>query len=502
MAVGFGTSGVRGLVTELTDRVCAGYVRAFYRHARDQGAPPRVALAGDLRASTPRLLRAAAWAVAGEGGQVEFCGLIPTPALAHHAMQRGCSGLMVTGSHIPEDRNGLKFYLPRGEILKADEAAIAARYVELTANAETDPGFAGAFDAEGRLGPAVAPALPEPESAALAAYERRYLEFFPRGCLAGRRLVLYEHSSVARDLLGRLLEQLGARVVRVGRAEHFVPVDTEAVEHPEQLAARVRAEAADALVSADGDGDRPLLVDEQGRQVRGDLLGLLTARYLRADVVVAPVSCTTALERCGAFRRVVRTRIGSPYVVAALEEAVRAGARRAVGFEANGGVLLAADLLGEVPGARLTALPTRDAVLPLLAVLHAASRRAMRLAQLVRELPARFTASGLLRPFPSEAGRALVARLAAGGAAAAQEFWGATFGAVEAVDFTDGARVTFAGGDIVHIRPSGNAPEFRVYTEATTPEAAETLNARAREWIRQQVGAQPVPPGLSPAAAS
>lgn len=494
MAVGFGTSGVRGLVSELTDQVCAAYVRAFYRHARDQGAPPRVALAGDLRSSTPRLLRAAAWAVQSEGGQVEYCGFIPTPALAHHVLCRGCAGLMVTGSHIPDDRNGLKFYLPRGEILKADEAAIAARYAALTAAGNSDPRLAGAFDSHGMFWPEVPPELPAPEPAALEAYQRRYLEFFPRGCLAGKRLVLYEHSSVARDLLGRLLEQLGARVVRVGRTERFRPVDTEAVDNLDQLANLVRTERADALVSADGDGDRPLVLDEQGRQVRGDLLGLLTARYLRADVVAAPVSCTTALERCGAFARVVRTRIGSPYVVAALEEAVRAGARRAVGFEANGGVLLASDWVGETPGAHLAALPTRDAVLPLLAVLHAASQRALRLSQLVRELPPRFTVSGLLRPVPTATGSALVERLATGGREAARAFWGPDFGEVQAVDFTDGARVTLAGGDILHIRPSGNAPEFRVYTEAASPEAAEALNARARAWICQQLGLATPPP--------
>ncbi len=494
MAVGFGTSGVRGLVSELTDRECVLYARAFWGHARAQGAPGRVVLAGDLRSSTPRLLRAVAHAIVREGGTPEFCGFIPTPALAHHARQSGVAGVMVTGSHIPDDRNGLKFYLPRGEILKADEAAISATYAALAAAGELEEEWAAAFDPAGMFRPEVADELPPPDATAAAAYERRYRDFFPPGCLAGKRVVLYEHSTVSRDCLGRLLEHLGARVVRVGRADRFIPVDTEAVENPEQLAAWVRAEGADALVSADGDGDRPLVVDEQGRQVRGDLLGLLTARYLRADVVVAPVSCTTALELCGAFRRVVRTRIGSPYVVAALEAAVRAGARRAVGFEANGGVLLGSDLSGEVPGTHLTALPTRDAALPVLAVLHAAGRRALRVSQLARALPARFTASGLLRPFPRETGHALVERLAAGGVAAAQQFWGTTFGEVRAVDFTDGARVTFAGGDIVHIRPSGNAPEFRVYTEAATPEAAEANNVRARQWICRQVASMPSPP--------
>ncbi len=494
MAVGFGTSGVRGLVSELTDRVCVLYVRAFYRHARAQGAPPEVCLAGDLRSSTPRLLRAAAWAIQNEGGTCTFAGFIPTPALAHHAGQRGCAALMVTGSHIPDDRNGLKFYLPRGEILKTDEAAISAQYAALEAAADTDPRLEGAFDAGGMFWPEVPPELPAADPAALEAYQRRYLEFFPRGCLAGKRLVLYEHSTVAREPLGHLLEALGARVIRVDRAAQFLPVDTEAVDHLDALAARVRAERADALVSADGDGDRPLVVDEHGRQVPGDLLGLLTARHLRADFVAAPVSCNTALERCGAFPRVVRTRIGSPYVVAALEEARRAGARRPVGFEANGGVLLGGEVAGDVPGTHLAALPTRDAVLPILAVLHAAGRRALRLSQLVAELPPRFTASGLLRPFPTRPGRERVERLAAGGITAVRAFWGTGFGEVEAVDFTDGVRVTLAGGDILHIRPSGNAPEFRVYTEAASRQAAEALNARAREWICLQSGPPPNPP--------
>lgn len=483
MPVGFGTSGVRGLVTELTDRECTLYTRAFYQYARGLGAPPEVALAGDLRCSTPRLLRAIAWAIEREGGRVEFCGYLPTPALAYYARQHGRAAVMVTGSHIPEDRNGLKFYLPRGEILKTDEAAIAARHATLAAAGEADEMMVGVFDAQGAFWLETPPELPPPAPHAAEAYAQRYLDFFPPGALAGRRLVLYEHSAVGRDLLGRLLERLGARVVRTGRAAGFIPVDTEAVENPAQLAAWVRAENAEALVSTDGDGDRPLLVDERGTLVRGDVLGLLTAAALRADVVVAPVSCNTALELCGTFRRVVRTRIGSPYVVAALEEAVRAGARRAMGFEANGGFFLASDLTSAEPGRRLAALPTRDAVLPLLVVLHASGRRALRVSQLVRELPQRFTASGRLRPFPTTLGRALVGQLEAGGTAAVTALFGEAFGAVREVDFTDGTRVIFASGDIVHVRPSGNAPEFRVYTESASPEAAEFINERARELV-------------------
>lgn len=489
MALGFGTSGLRGLVTELTDRECGLYTRAFYRHARDQGAPPVVSLAGDLRRSSPRILRAVAWAIRQEGGTPEFCGFIPTPALAGRALERRQAAVMVTGSHIPDDRNGIKFYLPYGEILKADEAAIAARYAEFSAAAASDDALAGTFDARGMFRLENPPDHGAPDPHAVAAYEQRYLAFFPPGCLAGKRIVLYEHSSVARDLLGRLLEKLGARVARVGRSDQFIPVDTEAVTNTAQLAEWVRAEGADALVSADGDGDRPLLVDERGTGVRGDALGILVAAHLHADTVVAPVNCSTALELCGWFRRVVRTRIGSPYVVAALQEAVQAGARRVVGFEANGGFLLASEIAGDTPGTRLTPLPTRDAALPLLTVLHAASKHVLRLSQMVRDLPPRYTHSGLLSPFPPERGRALVAGIEAGGVTAAQRLLGDAFGEVRSLDFTDGARITLAEGDIVHLRPSGNAPEFRVYTEASSPAAAAANNERARELIRRLAGA-------------
>lgn len=486
MALGFGTSGLRGLVTELTDRACALYTRAFVRYLKDRGeARGPVALAGDLRASTPRLLRAVAWAVRQEGLEAEWCGFIPTPALAHHAFGRRLPSLMVTGSHIPDDRNGLKFHLPWGEVLKADEAAIALRHTTLADELERDETQAAFFGADGSFYFDDLPSLGAPQPDAEAAYLRRYLEFFPRGCLAGRRVVVYEHSSVARDLLGQLLERLGAQVIRVGRSDRFIPVDTEAVEDPAQLAGWVQAHQADALVTADGDGDRPLVVDERGAVVRGDVLGILVAAYLKADTVVAPVSCNTALERCDWFRRVTRTRIGSPYVIAGMQAALEAGARRVVGFEANGGFLLGSDVSGEVPGSTLTALPTRDAALPILAALHAAARRALRLSQLVAGLPRRFTRSGLLRPFPTDQGRALVARFERGGVPEVEQCFGPTFGMVKVLDFTDGARVTFADDTIVHVRPSGNAPEFRVYTEAETEERAAASLEQALVRVRQ-----------------
>ena len=130
MALRFGTSGLRGLVSDMTDRECCLYTLAFLRYVKTRCSPRAVAVAGDHRKSTPRVIRAAAFAAHQEGLPVDYCGLIPTPAVAAHGLRHQIPGIMVTGSHIPEDRNGIKYNMPWGEGLKGDEAEISLRYRE------------------------------------------------------------------------------------------------------------------------------------------------------------------------------------------------------------------------------------------------------------------------------------------------------------------------------------------------------------------------------------
>jgi phosphomannomutase len=488
VALRFGTSGVRGLVTEMTDRECWLYTRAFLQYLKAIGSSARVvALAGDYRESTPRILRAVALAVRDEGLEVDFCGAVPTPAILYYGILHHIPSIMVTGSHVPEDRNGIKFNLPWGEVLKSDEAGITRLYEELKKlEASAAATGSGRFDEQGA-------SLPDPRAetgpaseAAQRAYLDRYLSFFRPESLSGAKVVLYEHSSVSRQVLRQLLESLGAQVLPVGRSHRFVAVDTEAVENEGQISQWVKEYGADALVSADGDGDRPLVADETGKIVRGDILGILVAAFLGADTVCAPVSCNTALEICGLFSRVVRTRIGSPFVVEAMQEALRQGRQRVVGFEANGGFLTGSDL--SAPGLRglLRALPTRDAILPILCLLTRSRREGKPISKLLAELPARYTSSGLLRPFDTDRGRAVVETLRKGGEQAAREWFEERFGPVTAMDFTDGARMTFSDGSIVHLRPSGNAPEFRCYTEAASPELAERMNRAALRIVAEK----------------
>jgi phosphomannomutase len=299
----------------------------------------------------------------------------------------------------------------------------------------------------------------------------------PRDALRGWRVGVWQHSSVARDLLVDVLDGLGAEVEALGRSDGFVAVDTEAVsgDTATELAGWVRSHGLDALVSTDGDADRPLLVDETGALIRGDVIGILTAKFLGADVVVTPVTSNSAIEATGFFRQVVRTRVGSPFVIAGM-----AGAKgRVVGFEANGGVLLGSDVT--VNGTTLTALPTRDALLPILSVLGAARVAGQPLSQLVGTLPPRFARSDRLEHVPVERSALLLDTLRKDAAGFFQPQ-----GSVAAVSDVDGQRYELSSGDIIHYRPSGNAPELRCYTEASTPDRAEELLAwglRAAEAV-------------------
>ena len=485
MALRFGTSGLRGLVSDMTDRECCLYTLAFLRYVKTRCSPRAVAVAGDHRKSTPRVIRAAAFAAHQEGLPVDYCGLIPTPAVAAHGLRHQIPGIMVTGSHIPEDRNGIKYNMPWGEVLKGDEAEISLRYRESAEEeAERIRRGTSAFDERGDLRPEPGFDLGPENPDAGRGYVERLLRFFPAGCLAGLKVVFYQHSCVSRRILPEVLRRLGADVVEVGWSETFVPVDTEAVEETERLAEWVIGNEAHALVSADGDGDRPLVVDEKGRVVRGDVLGILVADFLQADSVSVPVSCNTALEKSGRFRNVSRTRIGSPYVIESMLNAVRAGYRRVVGYEANGGFLTAADLTAPDSQRILPALPTRDAALPIIALLVRSRNQGQAISALVSSLPARFTQSGLLRDVPTETGKAIVETIIRHGREGVSRIFGESFGPFQGMDCTDGARIVFATGDIVHLRPSGNAPEFRCYTESSSERRAGEINRAALGMIR------------------
>jgi len=527
----FGTSGLRALVTEMTDRECYINARGFLAAMQRCGevkTGSRVSLAGDLRSSTGRILQACAAAIRDVGLETDYCGRVPSPALALHGFSRRQASIMVTGSHIPDDRNGIKFNKPTSEVLKSDEPGVLQAVAGIRAMVDNWTPAESLFDAQEAFKPGQAAMLPAVDPSAEEAYVGRYLNVFPAGLLAGRKIVLEEHSAVGRDILGRVLEALGAEVIREGRTDHFIPKDTENVtaETRDTFLQFARQHQPFAIVSTDGDSDRPFVVDEDGVFIRGDELGAIVARFLKAGAAALPVSANDAVVRFLADNGIplTQTRIGSPYVIAAMDQAAAEGRKPVVGWEVNGGFLTATEFT--LFGKTLQPLPTRDALLPILCSLSAGvTAGGMR--RLFSQLPQRFTQAGLLDNFPVAVSATMVRELtpAAGAqritydadaaecvledgrtvrfaktepAFAAEDFWkhehdpwavkhaleqgyftaGLGYGKVIGLNLIDGVRVFFSNGDVAHIRPSGNAPQLRIYSNAATQERADQIVAQ------------------------
>lgn len=512
----FGTSGARGLVSKLTANVCGAFTANYITVMREFFEFDQLAIAIDNRPSSYAMAQACAQICAQLNIRVIYYGVIPTPALAYSAMQDKTPAIMVTGSHIPFDRNGLKFYRPDGEITKQDELSIVTR------NTLFEP----------------VTCLPDLKisKTSIERYILRYTGLFEENnsakpdslILAGKRIGIYEHSSAGRDIYRKIFKQLGATVISLGRSNEFVPIDTEAVSADDTRRAIewVNEYQLDALFSTDGDGDRPLLADEQGEWLRGDILGLLCAKALNIEVLAVPINCNTAIELSGAFNHVIRTKIGSPYVIEALNGIGKGEANKGLntdslseaqsansalhdrqstlegavcnkkgttqahvaGFEANGGFLLGSTLYYN--GKQLQALPTRDALLPALIVLADATAKRLPLSALVAALPKRYTCSDRLKNIPALLSQQLLkgakqnpqAFLKKLGTSIPQrtntpmneESNSAELSNIK-LNTLDGLRMYFNDKEYVHIRPSGNAPELRCYVEARSKQRAQNL---------------------------
>ncbi len=478
----FGTSGLRGLVSHMTDLECYINAAGFLEFLVETGVVPgaEIYIAGDLRDSTPRILTTMMAAISDSGFKPVYLGLIPTPALAYYALENSAPCIMVTGSHIPADRNGIKFYKTGGEVLKADEKSIKRNVTQKRRDIYESDSQGSKFTSEGML--VDMPILPAVEPDARTAFFERYSKFLGQP-LSGKHIIAYQHSAVGRDLLCGALEELGAKVTAVGRSDVFIPIDTENVTKENRAYFRALANQYPgnfAIVSTDGDSDRPFVVDEKGEFYRGDVLGCVVAEELGADFAALPISANDAADTFCKDKNIelAHTKIGSPYVISAMQEAEKQYSR-VTGWEVNGGFLTSSSI--DFAGVTLNKLPTRDAFLPIFVVLVAAAKSGQSLSGLFGKLPKRYTGGGLIDDIPLDkiahfkelCGNEQIIKVIK------QTFNGTPLGVAERVDLTDGLRLIFESGEVIHLRPSGNAPQFRVYTNADSQERADELSEEA-----------------------
>ena len=420
MSLKFGTDGVRAeAFTVLTTE----YVAALANAAAQVLGGGQWLIGRDTRESGPAFEAALAAGLAAGCGQPVSLGVVPTPALAWLAAQRGVPAAMITASHNPWQDNGVKFFAPGGLKLPDHVEQAIEAVLQLA-------------------GPAAHAVVPS-HSDALLDYVA-HIESLG-GSLAGLRVVLDCANGAMSVAAPAAFRALGADVVVI----HDTPDgrninDHCGATHTASLAATVVAQGAHLGLAFDGDGDRVIAIDEGGNPVDGDRLIALAALQLRdegrlhADTVVVTVMSNLGFHKAMADAgiEVLTTAVGDRYVLEALD-----AHGHSVGGEQSGHIIYR-DLA-----------TTGDGLLA-----------GMRLAQFVHEgghsLAA--LAAGVMTSYP----QVLVnVRVAQRHPDAADEL-AAEIAAAEA---------SLGGDGRILVRASGTEPLIRVMVEAATHDLAQSV---------------------------
>jgi phosphoglucosamine mutase len=312
----FGTDGVRGQanVWPMTAEMALKLGAAAGRHFRGKSGLSRVVIGKDTRRSSYMLEYAMTAGLASTGMNVLLLGPVPTPAVGYLTRSmRADLGVMISASHNPYQDNGIKFFGPDGFKL-SDEAeaeieALVAGEVELSGP-----------DAIGRA---------ERIDDGRGRYEEFAKLSFPKGSLAGLKVVVDCANGAAYRTAPEVLKELGADVIALGVAPNGFNInDGCGSTHPEAAAEVVRESGAAVGICLDGDADRVILIDETGTVADGDqLMGLMASRWaaegrLKGGALVATVMSNLGLERflSGQGIGLERVSVGDRHVVERMRE--------------------------------------------------------------------------------------------------------------------------------------------------------------------------------------
>jgi phosphoglucosamine mutase len=323
----FGTDGVRGAYgRDLTPELAFALGRAAAVVLRRRSAGPLSIVVGrDTRASGEPLQRALVEGILTAGADAVLAGVVPTPAVAFITTDLGASaGAVISASHNPAEDNGIKFFGASGFKLPdetEDEIEIEYR------------GEGRGVRDRGAVGE-----IPDGMDRYLG-----HLTAAVQAPLAGMRIVVDCANGAAYQAAPEVLRRLGADVRPMfDRPDGMNINEGCGALHPEVVAAAVAESGADAGVAHDGDADRALFADAEGRVIDGDqvlaacALAMKEDGLLEGDIVVATVMANTGFLQAmrNAGIDVVESKVGDRYV---LEEMLRTGAM--LGGEQSGHVI-------------------------------------------------------------------------------------------------------------------------------------------------------------------
>jgi phosphoglucosamine mutase len=429
----FGTDGVRG---EAGTFLGAELATALGRAATSslEAVRPQILIVRDTRESGPMLEAALAAGVAAAGGDAAIGGVLPTPAAAVLVKRLGFDlAAVVSASHNPYRDNGIKFFSAAGT--KLDDAAEARIESLLEASADADE-----------------PGEVRELNGGLEDYLRALQTAFPLD-LSGRRVLLDCANGAAFRAAPAIFERLGASVETIGAEPDGRNINEGCGStHLEQLQEAIGSSEATIGFAFDGDGDRVLAVDGNGRAHDGDELIALAARGCAARgeldggvavTVMSNYGFHKAMEEAGI--EVATTQVGDRYVLDELRER---------------GWSLGGEQSGHIIDTRFVA--TGDGIAAALITMRELGGRELSGAVPMEKLPQTLVNVGVAD------------RDAVSGAA---EVWAA----VE----REGAGLEGRGR--VLLRPSGTEPLVRVMVEAPSAAEADAVCERLVSVVRQEL---------------
>jgi len=329
----FGTDGVRGTANTypMTADMALKIGAAAGRYFRNDGSNGhRVVIGKDTRLSGYMFESALTAGLTSTGMNVLLLGPIPTPGVGMlTTSMRADLGIMISASHNPAIDNGIKFFGPDGFKL-SDEAELEIEALlesDIVPAQATNIGRAKRID-DGRF-----------------RYAERLKSTFPYGMrLDGIKVVIDCANGAAYKVAPEVLWELGATVIPVGTAPNGFNINEGCGStHPRTAAETIVTHGADLGICLDGDADRVMILDENGKVADGDqIMGLFAQRWaqngrLNGGTLVATVMSNLGLERFLTEKglRLLRTGVGDRYVV----EAMRAGGFN-LGEEQSGHIVM------------------------------------------------------------------------------------------------------------------------------------------------------------------
>ena len=428
----FGTNGVRGVVgKDMTPELALSIGLALGSMRRG-----RIAVGRDTRTSGPALAGALKAGLMATGCEVTDCGILPTPALQYLVRKHFDAGAVITASHNPPEYNGVKVIEPDGTEM-GDEQTILLE----------DRLFGHRFDLVPWNGVGREHAAPD----LVHEYIDAVVGHFPAGIGTGLTVVVDPGSGAACFTTPEILTRLGCRVLTInGRMDGLFPgrLPEPSPDGLAPLGDLVRATGADIGIAHDGDADRAVFIDENGRYIEENQeFALIADRICRETrgTVVTPVSTSLLVETIAGNRGcdIRYTPVGSIYVARTMLALEADGASVAFGGEGNGGLIYPSHQY------------CRDGGMTAAMVVAILAGKQRPLSALIDDMPKFTMIKGKLRV---DNPQALIATIE-------ERYSG------ESIDRTDGIRINRKDSWVL-VRPSGTEPLVRVFVESPDAETA------------------------------